>query len=147
MWRLGFAECHGRPRTEAMLDGLEAIPRVSCSYRGGRFEEMDLPAVLARRPRVVIVDEFAHSNVPGDGRNPKRWQDIEILPDAGIDVITALNIQHLESLNDVVDKITGVPQHETVPDEVVRRAAQIELIDMEPEVLRRRMRRPGSTSS
>ncbi|MGW2209751.1 ATP-binding protein [Streptomyces sp. NPDC001781] len=136
---VGFAECHGRPHTEAMLDGLEAVPRVSCSYRGGRFEEMDLAAVLARRPQVVIVDEFAHSNVPGDGRNPKRWQDIEILLDAGIDVITALNIQHLESLNDVVDKITGVPQHETVPDEVVRRAAQIELIDMDPEGLRRRM--------
>ncbi|MFD6025229.1 ATP-binding protein [Streptomyces griseoluteus] len=136
---VGFAECHGRPHTEAMLDGLEAIPQVSCSYRGGRFQEMDLAAVLARRPQVVIVDEFAHSNVPGDGRNPKRWQDIEILLDAGIDVITALNIQHLESLSDVVDKITGVPQHETVPDEVVRRAAQIELIDMDPEGLRRRM--------
>ncbi|MFJ5519501.1 ATP-binding protein [Streptomyces griseoluteus] len=136
---VGFAECHGRPHTEAMLDGLEAIPRLSCSYRGGRFPEMDLAAVLARRPQVVIVDEFAHSNVPGDGRNPKRWQDIEILLDAGIDVITALNIQHLESLNDVVENITGVPHHETVPDEVVRRAAQIELIDMDPEGLRRRM--------
>ncbi|MYV41249.1 DUF4118 domain-containing protein [Streptomyces sp. SID1328] len=136
---VGFAECHGRPHTEAMLDGLETVPRVSCPYRGGEFEEMDLAAVLDRRPQVAIVDEFAHSNVPGDGRNPKRWQDIGTLLGAGIDVITALNIQHLESLNDVVEKITGVPQHETVPDEVVRRAWQIELVDMPPEGLRRRM--------
>ncbi|MGW2776757.1 ATP-binding protein [Streptomyces olivaceoviridis] len=136
---VGFAECHGRPHTEAMLDGLESVPRASCAYRGGRFEEMDLAALLARRPQVAIVDEFAHGNVPGDGRNPNRWQDIEMLLDAGIDVITALNIQHLESLNDVVEKITGVPHHETVPDEVVRRARQIELVDMEPEGLRRRM--------
>ncbi|MGW7210411.1 ATP-binding protein [Streptomyces sp. NPDC054837] len=136
---VGFAECHGRPRTEEMLDGLEVVPRASCAYRGGQFQEMDLAAVLARRPQVVIVDEFAHSNVPGEGRSPKRWQDIEALIAAGVDVITALNIQHLESLNDVVEKITGVPQHETVPDEVVRRARQIELVDMEPEGLRRRM--------
>ncbi|MCT9084257.1 sensor histidine kinase [Streptomyces fulvoviolaceus] len=136
---VGFAECHGRLRTEAMLDGLEVVPRARCSYRGGRFEEMDLAAVLARRPQVAIVDEFAHSNVPGDGRNPKRWQDIETLLAAGIDVITAVNIQHLASLNDVVEKITGVPQHETVPDEVVRRARQVELVDMPPEGLRRRM--------
>ncbi|NNN30217.1 sensor histidine kinase KdpD [Streptomyces sp. S3(2020)] len=136
---VGFVECHGRPHTEAMLDGLETIARMSCTHRGGHFEEMDLAAVLARRPQVVIVDEFAHSNVPGDGRHPKRWQDIESLLDAGIDVVTALNIQHLESLNDVVEKITGVPQHETVPDEVVRRARQIELVDMPPEGLRRRM--------
>ncbi|OIJ95083.1 histidine kinase [Streptomyces sp. MUSC 14] len=136
---IGFAECHARPQTEAMLDGLEAVPRASCSYRGGQFEEMDLAAVLRRRPQVAIVDEFAHSNIPGAGRNPKRWQDIEALLDSGVDVITALNIQHLESLNDVVEKITGVPQHETVPDEVVRRAWQIELVDMPPEGLRRRM--------
>lgn len=136
---VGFVECHGRPGTEGMLDGLEVVGRVSCVYRGGEFEEMDLAAVLARRPRVVIVDEFAHSNVPGGGRNPKRRQDIEVLLAAGIDVVTALNIQHLESLNDVVEKITRVPQHETVPDEVVRRAHQIELVDIPPEGLRRRM--------
>ncbi|WP_369226098.1 ATP-binding protein [Streptomyces sp. R39] len=136
---VGFAECHGRPGTEAMLDGLETVSRTSCSYRGGHFQEMDLAALLARRPQVAIVDEFAHTNVPGEGRNPKRWQDIEALLDAGVDVITALNIQHLESLNDVVEKITGVPQHETVPDEVVRRAWQIELVDIPPEGLRRRM--------
>ncbi|MFF4805261.1 ATP-binding protein [Streptomyces sp. NPDC001351] len=136
---VGFAECHGRPRTEAMLDGLEVVPRARCSYRGGHFQEMDLAAVLARRPQVAIVDEFARSNVPGEGRNPKRWQDIEALLDAGVDVITAVNVQHLASLNDVVEKITGVPQHETVPDEVVRRADQVELVDIPPEGLRRRM--------
>ncbi|MEV6511411.1 ATP-binding protein [Streptomyces sp. NPDC051642] len=136
---VGFAECHGRPRTEAMLDGLEVVPRAQCAYRGGYFEEMDLPAVLARSPEVAVVDEFAHSNVPGGGRNAKRWQDIDVLLAAGIDVVTAVNVQHLASLKDVVEKITGVPQHETVPDDVVRRAQQIELIDMPPEGLRRRM--------
>jgi len=136
---VAFAECHGRPRTEAMLDGLETVGRARCAYRGGRFEEMDLGAVLARRPGVAIVDEFAHTNVPGAGRHPKRWQDVEELLAAGIDVITAVNVQHLESLKDVVEKITGVPQHETVPDEVVRRADQIELVDIPPEGLRRRL--------
>ncbi|WP_369261126.1 ATP-binding protein [Streptomyces sp. R35] len=136
---VGFVECHDRPRTEAMLDGLESVERLQCAYRGGEFTEMDLAAVLARRPQVALVDEFAHSNVPGTGRNAKRWQDIETLLAAGIDVITALNIQHLESLNDVVEKITRVPQRETVPDEVVRRAQQIELVDIPPEGLRRRM--------
>ncbi|MER7644176.1 ATP-binding protein [Streptomyces sp. NPDC126522] len=136
---VGFAECHGRLLTEAMLDGLEVVPRSPCAYRGGYFEEMDLPAVLARRPEVAVVDEFAHSNVPGGGRNAKRWQDIDVLLAAGVDVVTAVNVQHLASLKDVVEKITGVPQHETVPDDVVRRARQIELIDMPPEGLRRRM--------
>ncbi|MEV0486748.1 ATP-binding protein [Streptomyces sp. NPDC050508] len=136
---VGFAECHGRPRTESMLDGLEVVARAQCDYRGGEFEEMDLAAVLERRPEVAVVDEFAHSNVPGGGRNAKRRQDIDVLLAAGIDVVTAVNVQHLASLKDVVEKITGVPQHETVPDDVVRRAQQIELIDMPPEGLRRRM--------
>ncbi|MGW1544814.1 ATP-binding protein [Streptomyces sp. NPDC002309] len=136
---VGFAECHGRPHTEAMLDGLEVFRPVPCAYRGGSFEEMDLAGVLARRPKVAVVDELAHSNVPGGGRNAKRWQDVEELLAAGIDVVTAVNIQHLESIKDVVEKITGVPQHETVPDEVVRRAHQVELVDMAPEALRRRM--------
>ncbi|WP_215450455.1 ATP-binding protein [Streptomyces sp. ATCC 21386] len=136
---VGFVECHGRPRTEAMLDGLAVVGRLNCAYRGGKFAEMDLAAVLDRRPQVVVVDELAHTNVPGDGRSAKRWQDVEELLAAGIDVITAVNIQHLESLNDVVEKITGVPQHETVPDEVVRRAQQVELVDIPPEGLRRRM--------
>ncbi|MFE0105528.1 ATP-binding protein [Streptomyces sp. NPDC059009] len=136
---VGFAECHGRPLTEAKLAGLEVLPRAPCSYRGGEFNELDVEAVLARRPKVVLVDELAHTNVPGGGRNAKRWQDVEALLAAGIDVVTAVNVQHLESLNDVVEKITRVPQRETVPDEVVRRAQQIELVDMPPQALRRRM--------
>ncbi|MFJ8308293.1 MULTISPECIES: ATP-binding protein [unclassified Streptomyces] len=135
---VAFVECHKRRHTLAGLDGLEVIPRSQRSYRGGKFEEMDLDAVLARRPQVALVDELAHSNIPG-GRNAKRWQDIEELLAAGIDVVTAVNIQHVESLNDVVEKITKVPQQETVPDEVVRRAHEIELVDMPAEALRRRM--------
>ncbi|MGI5509719.1 ATP-binding protein [Streptomyces sp. CA-106131] len=136
---VGFGECHGRRHTEEMLEGLEIVPRARCEYREGVFPEMDLDAVLERRPDVALVDELAHTNVPGGGRNPKRWQDVERLLAAGVDVISAVNIQHLESLKDVVEKITGVPQHETVPDEVVRRADQIELVDIPPEGLRRRM--------
>ncbi|MDH6574748.1 K+-sensing histidine kinase KdpD [Kitasatospora sp. MAP5-34] len=135
---VAFLECHGRQRTEDMRDGLEVLPRVHRSYRDSEFTEFDVDAALARKPQVALVDELAHSNIPG-GRNPKRWQDIEELLTAGIEVITTVNIQHLESLNDVVLKITGVPQHETVPDDVVRRADQIELVDMPPEGLRRRM--------
>ncbi|KOU35391.1 histidine kinase [Streptomyces sp. WM6378] len=135
---VAFAECHKRRHTLGKLDGLEVVPRVQRAYRGGQFVEMDLDAVLARRPAVALVDELAHSNVPG-GRHAKRWQDIEELLAAGIDVVTAVNIQHLESLNDVIEKITKVPQQETVPDEVVRRAHQIELVDMPAEALRRRM--------
>ncbi|MFE3270504.1 ATP-binding protein [Streptomyces sp. NPDC059215] len=136
---VGFARCHGRPHTEAMLDGLEVVPPVRHHHGGEEREEMDLAAVLARRPRVVIVDEFAHTNVPGDGRNAERRQDVEDLLAAGIDVITALDIRHLESLGDVVERITRVPQRETVPDEAVRRADRIELVDMDPMDLRRRM--------
>ncbi|HLJ99063.1 MAG TPA: DUF4118 domain-containing protein [Streptosporangiaceae bacterium] len=135
---VAYAEAHGRPQTAALLDGLEVIPRRSLEYRGATFEEMDLGAVLARRPEIALVDEFAHTNVPGS-KNEKRWQDVEELLDAGIDVISAVNIQHLESLNDVVEKITGVPQRETVPDAIVRAADQVELVDMTPEALRRRM--------
>jgi two-component system, OmpR family, sensor histidine kinase KdpD len=135
---VGFAEAHARPHTSALLDGLEVIPRATLEYRGATFEEMDLDAVLARRPEIALVDEFAHTNVPGS-RNEKRWQDVEELLDAGIDVISAVNIQHLESLNDVVEKITGVPQRETVPDAIVRAADQVEMVDMTPEALRRRM--------
>ena len=135
---IGYVECHGRARTEEMLTGLEAIPRARRRYRDGEFTELDVDAVLARRPAVALVDEMAHTDVPG-GRHEKRWQDIAELLDAGIEVITTLNIQHLESLNDVVEKITGVPQRETVPDAVVRQADQIELVDMTPESLQRRM--------
>ncbi|HEY0617959.1 MAG TPA: universal stress protein, partial [Kribbella sp.] len=135
---VGFVETHGRPHTAAMLDGLEVVPRRILDHRGASFTELDLDALLARRPEVAVVDELAHTNVPGS-RNEKRWQDIDELLTAGIDVISAVNIQHLESINDVVEKITGVPQHETVPDRVVRAADQLELVDMTPEALRRRM--------
>jgi two-component system sensor histidine kinase KdpD len=135
---VGFAETHGRPHTSALLDGIETVPRARLEYRGATFEEMDVDAVLARHPEIALVDEFAHTNVPGS-RHEKRWQDVEELLDAGIDVISAVNIQHLESLNDVVEKITGVPQRETVPDAVVRAADQVEMVDMTPEALRRRM--------
>ncbi|MEU4076851.1 histidine kinase [Streptomyces venezuelae] len=135
---VAFVEHHGRPRTEVMLHGLEQVPRRTLEYRATTFTEMDIDAVLARRPAVALVDELAHTNVPGS-RNPKRWQDVAELLAAGIDVISTVNIQHLESLGDVVEAITGVRQRETVPDEVVRRADQIELVDMSPEALRRRM--------
>ncbi|HEX6932985.1 MAG TPA: DUF4118 domain-containing protein [Streptosporangiaceae bacterium] len=135
---VAFIETHGRRRTAEQLVGLEVMPRGMVAYRGTTFEEMDVDAVLARHPEVAFVDELAHTNVPGS-RNHKRWQDVEELLNAGIDVITNVNIQHLESLNDVVAKITGVPQRETVPDAVVRAADQVELIDMTPEALRRRM--------
>ncbi len=135
---VGFVESHRRPQTEAMIAGLEVVPRRSLEHRGTRFEEMDLDAVLARRPDVALVDELAHTNVPGS-RNTKRWQDVHELLAAGIDVVSTVNIQHLESLNDVVEAITGVRQRETVPDSVVRAADQIELVDMSPESLRRRL--------
>ena len=135
---IGFVETHGREQTARMTDGLEIVPRLTREYRGIDFEEMDLDAVLARHPQVALVDELAHTNVPG-GRHEKRWQDVQDLLDAGIEVITTVNVQHLESLNDVVQRITGVPQRETVPDEVVRSADQIELVDMSPESLRRRL--------
>ncbi|MFF4581977.1 ATP-binding protein [Streptomyces sp. NPDC001373] len=135
---VGFVEHHSRPRTEVMLHGLELIERRQLEYRGSTFTEMDVDAVLARRPAVALVDELAHTNVPGS-RNAKRWQDVEELLQAGIDVVSTVNIQHLESLGDVVETITRVRQRETVPDEVVRRADQIELVDMSPQALRRRM--------
>ncbi|EST29969.1 sensor histidine kinase [Streptomyces roseochromogenus] len=135
---VAFVEHHHRPRTEVMLHGLEQVPRRELEYRGTVFTEMDVDAVLARRPQVALVDELPHTNIPGS-RNAKRWQDVEELLAAGIDVISTVNIQHLESLGDVVESITGVRQQETVPDEVVRRADQIELVDMSPQALRRRM--------
>jgi len=135
---VAFVETHGRKHTADQLAGLEMVPRARLAYRGTAFEEMDIDGVLARAPEIALVDEFAHSNVPGS-RNEKRWQDVEELLEAGIEVISTVNIQHLESLNDVVEKITGVPQRETVPDAVVRAADQVELVDMTPEALRRRM--------
>lgn len=131
-------ETHGRKKTAEALAGIERIPPRFIDYRGGTFAELDVPAVLARHPEVVLVDELAHSNTPGS-KNAKRWQDVEELLDAGITVISTVNVQHLESLNDVVAQITGIEQQETVPDSVVRSAAQIELVDITPEALRRRL--------
>jgi two-component system sensor histidine kinase KdpD len=135
---VAFAETHGRPQTAALIDGLEVIRRKKLLYRGSEWEEMDIDAVLARKPQIALVDELAHTNVPGS-RNEKRWQDVAEMLDAGIDVISAVNVQHLESVTDVVEQITGVPQRETVPDAVVRAADQVELVDMTAEALRRRM--------
>ncbi|EUA50608.1 universal stress family protein [Mycobacterium xenopi 3993] len=134
----GVVETHGRRKVEELLKGIEVVPRRRIEYRGSHFTELDVPAVLARNPQVVLVDELAHTNVPGS-KNPKRWQDVEELLDAGITVISTVNIQHLESLNDVVAQITGIEQQETIPDSVVRQASQIELIDITPEALRRRL--------
>ena len=135
---VGYVECHKRPRTQDLLENLEIVPSKTMTYRDATFTEMDTAAVIARAPQVAIVDELAHTNVPGS-EHEKRWQDIEDLLDAGITVISTVNVQHLESVNDVVEQITGIPQHETVPDEVVRRADQVELVDMAPEALQRRM--------
>ena len=131
-------ETHGRKKTADLLAGIEAVPPRYVEYRGKRFPELDVPAVLSRHPQVVLVDELAHTNTPGS-KNPKRWQDVEELLDAGITVISTVNVQHLESLNDVVTQITGIEQQEKVPDEVVRAADQIELVDITPEALRRRL--------
>jgi two-component system sensor histidine kinase KdpD len=135
---VAYVETYGRRKTEEALRGLEVVPRRTLTYRGATFTEMDLDAVLARKPQIALVDELAHTNVPGS-RHDKRWQDVEALLDAGIKVVSTVNVQHLESLNDVVERITGVKQRETIPDEVVRRADQIELVDITPEALRRRM--------
>ncbi len=131
-------ETHGRRKTADLLDGIEVVPPKLVEYRGKQFGELDVQAVLARAPEVVLVDELAHTNTPGS-TNPKRWQDVEELLDAGITVITTVNVQHLESLNDVVTQITGVEQQEKVPDEIVRAADQVELVDITPEALRRRL--------
>ena len=135
---VGLVETHGREKIAELLTGLEVLPRTRVLHRGLALEEMDIDGLLARRPEVVVVDELAHTNVPGS-RNAKRWQDVEELLEAGVNVLSTVNVQHLESLNDVVRQITGVPQRETIPDEVVRRAEQIELVDFTPEALRRRL--------
>ncbi len=137
---VGFIEAHGRQPTADQVGDLEVVPRARIAYRDTAFEEMDLDALLARRPQLALVDELAHTNVPGC-RNEKRWQDVEELLEAGISVISNLNIQHLESLNDVVEQITGVAQRETIPDEVVRRADQLQLVDLAVETIRARLAR------
>jgi two-component system sensor histidine kinase KdpD len=136
---VGFVECHGRLPVQEVVDQLEVVPRQVVEHRGSHFEELDLDGVLARGPAVALVDELAHANVPGSGRNEKRWQDVMELLQAGIDVVTTVNIQHLESLADAVERILDVPIRERVPDWVLRKADQIELVDSSPEQLRRRM--------
>ena len=135
---VGLIETHGRPATAALVDGLEVVPRRTVTYRGVSLTELDVPAVVARSPHVVLVDELAHTNAPGSV-HPKRWQDVEDLLAAGIDVITTVNVQHLESLVDAVEAVTGVRQRETVPDAIVRNADQIQLVDLSPQALRRRL--------
>ena len=133
-----MVETHGRKKTAELLEGIEIIPPQLHRLPRQPFPELDVEAVLRRQPQVVLVDELAHTNTPGS-KNPKRWQDVEELLDAGITVISTVNVQHLESLNDVVAQITGIEQQEKVPDEVVRAADQIELVDITPEALRRRL--------
>jgi two-component system sensor histidine kinase KdpD len=137
---IGYFEPHGRADTIAKTEGLEIIPRRKIDYRGTQFEEMDTPAILDRKPAVCLVDEFPHTNVPGCERS-KRWEDIEVLRDAGIDVITTMNVQHLESLNDQVWQITGIRVRETIPDWVVRQADEVVMIDLTPRALLHRLER------
>jgi two-component system, OmpR family, sensor histidine kinase KdpD len=136
---VGYVETYGRRLTAALLDGLEIVPRVRVEHRGIVVEEMDTGAVIARRPRVVLVDELAHTNAPGSARE-KRWQDVEAIRAAGIDVISTCNVQHVESVADAVETILGIPVRERVPDAVLRGADEIELVDMSPQALRQRMR-------
>lgn len=135
---IGIVETHGRPETEALLDGLEIVPRLKLDYKARKLEEMDLDAVVARRPQLVLVDELAHTNIDGS-RHPKRYLDVEELLDRGIDVYTTLNIQHVESLNDVVARITRIRVRETVPDSIIDRADDIEIIDVTPDDLIKRL--------
>lgn len=136
---IGIVLTHDRPFTESKAHGIEVIPRKIVNYRGRNFEELDLEAILDRKPDVVLVDELAHTNIPGAGPHAKRWEDVTTILDAGISVITTINIQHLESLADAVETMTHTKVRERVPDWVVRRADQIELVDSSPEQLRRRL--------
>ena len=136
---VGFVEAHGRAETEKLLEGLEIVPRRRIEYRGVVVEEMDTEAVLARHPAVALIDELAHTNAPGSER-PKRWEDVNVILDAGIDVVSTCNIQHLESVADAVATITGAPVNERIPDEVLAAADEVELVDMSPYALRQRMR-------
>lgn len=136
---IGYVETHGRPQTEAQIGDLEMIPRKKVTYRGVTLEEMDTEAIIARHPKVALIDELAHTNVPGS-KHAKRYQDVLEILDTGIDVVTTLNVQHLESLNDLVASITGVRVRETLPDWVLDRADEVELIDISPYALRQRMK-------
>src|SRR6516165_3846374 len=136
---IGLVETHGRAETSALVEGLEVLPRRKVEYRGRMIQEFDIDAALKRRPKLIIVDELAHTNAP-DSRHPKRYQDIEELIAAGIDVWTAVNIQHLESLSDVVSTITGVAIRETVPDTVVEKADEVVVVDITPAELIQRLK-------
>lgn len=137
---IAWFEPHGRKDTIAMTQGLEVVPRRAIDHRGSVFEEMDTEAVLRRRPEIAVVDEFAHTNVPGAER-PKRWQDVMVMLDAGIDVLTSLNIQHMESLNDQVWHVTGIRVRETIPDWVIREADEVVMVDVTPRALLHRLER------
>jgi len=137
---VGYFEPHGRQDTITRAKGLEMLPRKKVEYRGNVFEEMDTARILARSPRICVVDEFPHTNVPGSART-KRWEDVMVLLDAGIDVLTTMNIQHLESLNDHVQHITGVTVRETVPDWIVRNADEVVMVDLTPRALMHRLQR------
>jgi two-component system sensor histidine kinase KdpD len=136
---IGYVEAHGRQETAAQIGDLEIVPRAAIDYRGKQLEELDLGAVIARRPDIVLIDELAHTNVPGS-RNQKRWMDVEEIRDAGTDVITTLNIQHLESLNTTVGHITGVAVRETVPDRIVAEATEVQLVDLSVPALIERLK-------
>ena len=136
---VGVVETHGRKETATLMEGLEVIPRRRIDYKGHLLDEMDIDAILQRRPKLVLVDELAHTNAPGS-RHPKRYMDVEELLEAGIDVYATLNIQHLESLNDVVAKITSVRVRETVPDSIIDRADDVEVVDLTPEDLIQRLK-------
>lgn len=135
---VAVVETHGREATARMIAGLDVIDRIEVAYRCVLLTEMDVDAVLALAPEIVLVDEIAHTNAPGSARQ-KRWQDVQVMLEAGLDVITTVNIQHLESLGDVVEEITGVAQRERVPDAVLRAADQIEVVDLAPQALRERL--------
>jgi two-component system sensor histidine kinase KdpD len=136
---VAYLETYNRPRTVELLSGMEVIPRAKVPYKGTVLEDMDLEAVLARKPEIALVDELAHTNAPGL-RHPKRWQDVEDLRDAGINVITTVNVQHVESVKDLVERVTGVVVRETVPDKELDGADVVQFIDIAPEALRKRMR-------
>ena len=136
---VGYVETYNRPRTVELLHGLDVMPRTKAPYKGTVLEEMDLDALLRRRPEIALVDELAHTNVPGM-RHAKRWEDVEELRAAGIDVITTVNVQHVESVKDLVEKVTGIVVRETVPDRELDGADEIQFIDITPEALRKRMR-------
>src|SRR5437667_1544581 len=137
---IGYFEPHGRQDTIAKTEGLEILTRRRVEYRGREFEEMDTPAILARQPKICAVDEFPHTNVPGSER-AKRWEDVMVLLEAGIDVMTTMNLQHLESLNDEIFQIAGIRVRETVPDWVVRQADEVVMVDVTPEALLNRLKR------